>query len=514
MGNSAVCNNCKNRNHSNCSDKANCPCKCNSNNSTDIKQKVLATFGGAAMAVGGVALTVSTGGIGGVLLGGALLGSGVSSAYQGVEKTIKNERLSAKSYVTDIVFGATTGLLSGGVGAVGEAIASNVAKTVIVRSGAGAVAGVGSKVVNEIKEIATTDKKLSDFGKTLDENGKPLDTGATVASWVISAAVGAAGGIVGSADLSKIATSELGKSVTRVSLSAATAASCDSIAQGASIASGAQKKFNTERLLGSMVTAASTTAAFEGVKQVNYALNGGKEEYLQKKSNEKMIKDDNKIPIDKKQQVINNGNNLKDIPTNSIENDIKKFDAYEHARQTHFDEIEVNRMAKEGMQDYKNNLVDHLKSANNNQQKFDLVDMINDAKSSVQYYDLNSKKQFGEVKPTHLYKDYNNAHVLNGEHSLQIAFDLPDCTNEGTRGTNRAIFDIAGHYDDRKLMYQYVGYIDDHDYRQIPRYGDRSFEHQLNKDNIEHRGYNHIIREIEIDDDDQSLRKRKKKIKK
>lgn len=421
MENSTLCNNCIKGNHEDCCDKKNCPCKCNEKSSSDVVEKTLATLGGVAMAIGGIAVTLSSAGFGGILVGSALLGSGVSSAYQGIEKSIKHEKLNATSYVTDLVFGAATGIMSGGIGAIGETLATNVAKTVIVRSGAGAVAGLGSKAINEVKEIVTTDKKLSEFGQTLDENQKPLGFGATFTSWLTSAAVGALGGVAASADLNKIATSELGKSVTRVSLSAVTAATCDTVAQGVNIATGTQKEFNTERLLSSTVTAASTSIAFESVKQINYANNGGKEQYLQKKSNEKMIDEDSLLSDDKKQIVKKESNRLSEIK--NLKRDIQK---------------------------------------------------------SI------------ELKKTTYHKDHNNAHVLLGKRSSQIAFDVPDDSRAQTRGPHRVAYDIDGFYEDKTPILKYSGYIDDHNYKKLPLFGERTVEHQINKENFDTRGYLHI----------------------
>ena len=96
-------------------------------------------------------------------------------------------------------------MLTGGVGAAGETIAANVVKTgatevvksgakqLAVRAGAGVVAGVTAKAVDEVKACATTDKEWKDFGKVVDEHGNTSVLG-TVAAWSSSAVVGAVGG--------------------------------------------------------------------------------------------------------------------------------------------------------------------------------------------------------------------------------------------------------------------------------------------------------------------------------
>ena len=51
-----------------------CDCKCNKGGAADITQKCVASFFGAGMAIGGVVLTVASGGLA-IPIGGALLGT-------------------------------------------------------------------------------------------------------------------------------------------------------------------------------------------------------------------------------------------------------------------------------------------------------------------------------------------------------------------------------------------------------------------------------------------------------
>ena len=64
--------------------------------------------------------------------------------------------------------------MTGGIGSAGEVVASNVAKTgakIGLRVASGAIAGVGSKAVNEFKEIATTEKKFNEIIGSDEEGG-------------------------------------------------------------------------------------------------------------------------------------------------------------------------------------------------------------------------------------------------------------------------------------------------------------------------------------------------------
>jgi len=220
----------------------------------------------------------------------------VSSAYQGIEKSITYERMNGKEWVTDISFGAVTGVFTGGAGAIGESVATNVVKTgakIGIRVGAGVVAGVGSKAITEVKEIATTDKKLEDFGKTLDSTGEVNKT-ATAVSWISSGVVGAVGVVSSqvSSELSQGVSSEVNKCLTRVLVSGATAGGCDALVQTTNIATGVQDEFNVKQALTSATVSAVVTLGQESVKQGIYAAKGGEDKFYNEKANEEKIKKD------------------------------------------------------------------------------------------------------------------------------------------------------------------------------------------------------------------------------
>ena len=84
-----------------------------------------------------------------------------------------------------------TGVFTGGAGAVGEAVATQGVKTIVVRGATGCVTGVASKALNEVKECTVNGKEWSNFGKEIDENGN--DKG-TVSAWLLSAGTGSLGG--------------------------------------------------------------------------------------------------------------------------------------------------------------------------------------------------------------------------------------------------------------------------------------------------------------------------------
>ena len=92
-----------------------------------------------------------------------MAGAGISFVWNGAEKAIKDERMNGKSYACNVAFGAVKGLVTGDVGAGGEAIANNVVKPGVrevekvgaqklaIRTAAGAVSGVAAKIIDEVK---------------------------------------------------------------------------------------------------------------------------------------------------------------------------------------------------------------------------------------------------------------------------------------------------------------------------------------------------------------------------
>jgi hypothetical protein len=289
------CSKCKEGKHKDCEDPTNCSCECNENDVIGAVTKAGAVVGEIGAAAGGLALAILSGGLL-IPVGGALMGAGISSAYQGVEKTIKHERIKG------VGFGAVTGVLTGGIGASGELIAAKVAqqgaktfavagaKKLAVRTATGVVAGVVSKVVDETKECTTTDKKWSDFGQTVDENGKVKGT-ATATSWAISAVVGGLGGIGGhiGSNATKQVSSGIAKSAVRVGVSGASAVVGDTAVQTVNIAVGDQEKFDSKRTVKTFAVSSITTAAFEGAQNGIYKINNGKDQVVLDKANKEMI---------------------------------------------------------------------------------------------------------------------------------------------------------------------------------------------------------------------------------
>jgi hypothetical protein len=95
--------------------------------------------------------------------GGPVLGAGISSTIKGIEKTIKEEKIDTKDYCLEVGFGAATGALTGGIGAVGEAAVAQTTKEVAkvgARLTAGTACSVLNKVFDESKQCLKGEKDL------------------------------------------------------------------------------------------------------------------------------------------------------------------------------------------------------------------------------------------------------------------------------------------------------------------------------------------------------------------
>lgn len=153
MGSSqSKCSNCKNRrdsSHSGCESPSWCTCDCNVGGGHDVAQKTAAIAGGAASIVGGILLTIFTGGVFGFVAAGVALGVGVSSATNGITAAAKKEKMNAASYFIDTGVGVAGGALTGGADGAASNLAATTGVKVAVGTGLGAVAGPAAGAAGE-----------------------------------------------------------------------------------------------------------------------------------------------------------------------------------------------------------------------------------------------------------------------------------------------------------------------------------------------------------------------------
>lgn len=90
-------------------EKIECTCWCQVSKAEVIGTSAMSIGAGVAMAAGGVALTVMTGGLFAIVSGAALVGAGSSMVMNPIQKTITGECMTLKDSATDIALGATIG---------------------------------------------------------------------------------------------------------------------------------------------------------------------------------------------------------------------------------------------------------------------------------------------------------------------------------------------------------------------------------------------------------------------
>jgi hypothetical protein len=482
-----ICSECKNQRHNKCESKWSCDCKCNINGVADATQKIAAIDGGIVLAAGGLALTVCTGGLGAVLVGGAMLGAGISSTFHGASKLIKQERIDGGSYAADVTVGAVTGLATGGIGAGGEAVATNLAKEGVkigvtklaVRTATGAVAGVAAKTIDEVKVCATTDKKWEDFGKNFDENGEEKGT---ATAWVMGAAVGAIGGASThvTSNLSKPLSSGVTKAATRVAVSGTTAVVSDATIQGVNIATGNQDEYDVKQTLRCATTSAVLTAAQEGVKNAVYAANGGRNNMLHEKTNKKLIKET--VSKEHVESAMDGYKNLKEIPQSTLNEgrDVAETRTnWEENRQ--IKQAEMKRI--EGQIQEADRLFNEAKAEKNIpmlKEQQQIKDNLQGTRRNLANSLHQSQVHFDEQFPRQNMNS-QNAHFLDGERFGQVAVDVGP-SNGNMRGPARTTFDY--HVNDQgRREFRFSGYTDQHNYDEMPGHAKGPYEHTYARQN-------------------------------
>ena len=472
-----VCDECQQGRHGNCRSEWKCDCKCRVGCFADVVQKGLACTAGIGVGVGGIALTVATGGLAALLIGGVMAGAGISSAWNGTEKVIKRERINGKSYAWNVVFGAATGLVTGGMGVGGEAIATNVVKSsatefakvgaqkLALRTAAGAVSGVAAKTIDEVKECSTTDKKWKDFGKSFNSNG---EENGTAVAWICSIATGGLGGASShlSSNLTKLWETGIEKSITRVVVSTATAAASDASAQGLNIAVGNQEEYDLKRTLTSATASAITTAAQEGTKNAIYRANGGKDNMHHEGSNKKAI--EKNVPPEQQQNVMDAHERLNQISPETLTDEYNKA--------TTFTKCQKDKIAYQSEMKDLNEKIDVANSnrrAEYKNENFEVAKKYDNEFQVLMQEKHNMRENFKNQSPTIKKSEVgmmnqDNAHYLTIDKLGQVVVDIKSPDTD-TRGAIRATFD----YDTKgeRPQFKFSGYTDKHDYNSTPSYG-------------------------------------------
>lgn len=427
----------KNRNL--CDDPRHCTCTCQESSGIGFVKGLYSVVFGAAAFAGGVALTLTTGGLGAVGLaavlgGGALTGVGATAVIHPIAKQLNGERMTGKEYVKDVAIGGTIGAITGPIGALGATATNSIATKAVeigikqgvtkfvCRTGIGAVTGAAAGVIQEFSNPGKFSGKNVLKGTILGA----ATGGVTHATSNITRHLGSAG---------------IAKSVIKVAADSGTTAVIDSAAQ--LIENG---EIDGKRLAINVGARAATTAGYETAAGTIYNANGGKKGLQGKMSDKQKLE---KMNAEDKRAAIESKEHLEKMSFEDIQSELKL------ARQNTDAKNELTRMQDALIKIDKeiagvNGRIHHI-SQNTNLEEADRnlqfkteqnekAALIKEQKRMSKSYTNYNKKDMAILKETTKMGD-RNIHALDSEHIKQFAADLPDANTDSLRGKRRVIFD-------------------------------------------------------------------------
>lgn len=202
------------------------------------------------------------------------------------------------------------------------------------------------------------------------------------------------------------------RALINVSTSSVTSCATDAICQGINIAAGNQDEYDFKQTVVAGATSGITTAAMEGIKTGIYTYKGGRENFIQDKTNEKMIKE--KVPENEQENAMKAYEKLKTIEDKDIKPELEKAKKYSEST----------------------------------------------SKESFKKSDL---KKMGA----------NNVHALTGNKNGQIAVDVKD-ESSMSRGASRMIFDASTDKNGETSL-KFADFTNNHDYKRTNNFGQSDF---------------------------------------
>ena len=453
-----------------CDNPSSCTCTCREKPSSTFWKAVGSIALGTGAFIGGVVLTVTTGGLGAVGLaavagGGALTGVGATAAIHPIAKQLSGERMTGADYAKDLALGATVGAITGPIGAGGASATTSIAAKVgtegvkqgavklACRAGFGAASGAVASTVQETVNAASKGGEFN-FGNI-----------------VKGAALGAATGGVGhlSSNVGNVVPQGATRSVVKVVTDTAGAVGIDAASQQIT-----EGKIDVKRLALNAGARAATSAGHEAV--ANAAYNKFKAPKVARKEVTRLARDQDIDPqkLDPKDDAV-----IKAVTK------AKKF------LEKNPDEVKKQLLLAEESTKAKNELrnlerardgaKNKLASVNEKieQVKQDSFLSAEDRRSAMTKLQADKKplqkqiqianKQIGknqrEVLPTvkePAKMGEQNIHALDGDRLGQFAADLPHDGSTG-RGDKRVVFDIHDK-GGKNVKLQISGLVVDHNY--------------------------------------------------
>ncbi|XP_055340391.1 uncharacterized protein LOC129589603 [Paramacrobiotus metropolitanus] len=235
-----------------CDNPGKCSCVCQDTGETVAASCISAALGIGAVAAG-VGLTVVTGGVAAVLIGGALVGGGASCITNPIAKAMSGERMRGDDLLKEVAVGATIGVVSGGL-STGASLAAKGASTAVK-----AVAQIGAATTS-----GAVGGAVGEVARAID--GEEVTAKSVGKSVLIGTSLGMVGGA--GAQLAGVAAQNISngvaKTAVKIGAQTATATMADAGLQMAETG-----EIDRKRLLTTAATAATISVTAETAKSVS-----------------------------------------------------------------------------------------------------------------------------------------------------------------------------------------------------------------------------------------------------
>ncbi|CAF1341695.1 unnamed protein product [Adineta steineri] len=378
----------------------------------------------------GLVLTLASGDILGVLVGGTYLGGGISSAVHETKKTIEVEKINPESFLADLEPGVAIGALTSGIGA----------------------AGAASRVISKEMDDAI--------------HGESDPSSATYIESAVEGAIDRADSHV-SSNITKVIPTDIEKNSARIVTTATTAGAADASVQEINMPEKNQEEYDVDRTVKSAATGATVATGQEVIKEELYRANG------------------EKVPEDVQNDVVSGYENLKKIPEGALERIQELNFQFEGVDIGNFHEKNLILECDNQLLVLRNELktvIGQLKAA------AALKTASSESMTVLGHQQVKLREKIKSVSqmrkatiamlvpepPSYFFMNEDNAHLLAGIKKGQVAFDIKTPGVEG-RGLRRAVFDFDPKAP-KGTELKFVGYTDDHDYSKVPNFGEGDYD--------------------------------------
>ena len=261
-----------------------------------------------------------------------------------------------------------------------------------------------------------------------------------------------------------------------MAVNSASASLTDALGQLIRVSTGKQKRYVQQRTVMAGVVGFLVSADLEVAKWSVYTSAGGRNKFLDEKTNRQLIKEN--VPADQQQLALEAYSNLNKVPLSEIRAELVK--ATKHSQLS----ADLKKLALERSQVETscNESIDMLTQEimdSNVKRDYLASKMLRD-ELTVRMSEKNSRleklnqqiqacEQLKQVLEQPQYLGSSNAHLLRRSGLEQVACDVKD-QHQGDRGAQKIIFDIRNVSDD-EYQFKYADFTSCHDYKNTSQSG-------------------------------------------